>query len=279
MKRSSIAFLLGGLLSGFACGYIIQGNSDSTEQTPPITVESPIEPGQPKPGQAREKDLLLQAIHELDLTTAELETATARIERMELKAKRYDWLKNNGIQDHSLSFQRDTFKPSAKLLEFLGLDETDSQVVIGIAETARVAVEEWEAGCAECVEDTSTNCVYEIPPIPENYKQAFIQSLKTVLHPDDVDLLSLSLNNLYSPLQENRKVSLTFVSKEEYTEQQEARRKKSYGTPSDKLKIEVVRFDESGRRRGSSSSTGTIGQSFHFGKRWDHLFTLDNFSE
>jgi hypothetical protein len=122
MKRSSFTLLLCGVLSGFIFGYVVQGHQDSVAQTPQTATESPIEPVAAKPERTMEKDLLLQAIHELDLTTAELAEATARIKRMELKAKRYDWLKKNGIQDYSLSFRQDTFQPSPKLLEFLGLD-------------------------------------------------------------------------------------------------------------------------------------------------------------
>lgn len=274
MKRSSIALVLGGVLSGFVFGYVVQDHQDSEEPTPQTTPESSIEPIDAKRASTMEKDLLLQAIHELDLTTAELADATARIKRMELKAKRYDWLKNNGIRDYSLSFNQYSFQPSPKLLEFLGLDKTDSEAVMGIAETARGEIKKWESDQAVCIQETATNCVYEIPPVPESYKEAFRKSLESILHPDDVELLSYSIDQIYDRLQQ-RKVSIAFASTEWH---------KSFlygvnGSPPDRISIEEEWLDESGRNRGSSSSTGPFGQSTYLNEQWGHLFTLDNFSQ
>ncbi len=249
----------------------IAATTNATSNTAKATNEKPSE-----------QQLLLMAINELNLTTEELESAKANLSRMERKAKRYDWLRDNGLQgSHSMSFDERTFEPRQKLLDFLGLDENEAEAMKRASTVALDDVRRWENENAVLKEESETNRVYEISGLPESYKQAFIAELGTVLHEEDVQLLLPSLHGIFPGEEIKRVVSASIITAEDYAEQLKHRGGRSYGAPSDMIKISVEKMNAEGRRMGTRSSVMGLNHlspsGFH--TRWDHLFNLDSFSQ
>lgn len=209
----------------------------------------------------------------LSQTRAEQEEALKRLRFFERKAARYDWLRKNGMHTHAISFLENSFEP--QLLEFMGLNETESDQLRTMASTANEAVLEWELANAQCIEDTPTNCVYELPPLPEEYKANFIQELATLFDPDDMETMNPIVEKLYESLNNKRIASVTYVSKEEYLQQRNPLFQSNSSISTDMLELMIQRFDENGNQRGRYSTTFGIDQDvsgFNMQGRWAHLF-------
>lgn len=287
MKQTLFMGMAMGICMGIALGVSIKP-SQKSESVPSAVAEAsdPTEGATVPPTNARpsEKELLLMAIEELNLTTAELETAKNNIMRMERKARRYDWLRDNGLHgDRSMSFNRTDFGPSQKLIEFLSLDEPESEQLKQLCEDTYTAATAWEQENAVCTEDTHTNCIYEIAPLPDSFREGYVAQLGEVLHEEDIQLLGPAIDDVFHSYGNKRIVSATFIPAEEYAASMKRRGQKMYGEPSDKIRIKVQRLDEHGNKRGSSSSTFSADRlsSTHNEtlKRWNHLFDLGSFAE
>ena len=269
-----------GVLAGKLTGRPAEKERVETVPAPVETVKQDADSAAPTNSQTREQQLLLMAIHELDLTSSELEEARARIQRMERKAKRYDWLRDNGLHgNYAMRIDQETFKPTKELLDFLGLDEEDADTFNRFAEESFDAVRSWETDNAVCTTDNATNCVYEIGPLPDSFKQDYIAQLGSLLHPEDLQLIQPSISDLFDQYSGKREVSATFVSSDDYAELMTRR-----GTPggfieSDMINISIHQFSKNGHSRGSRSSWTAISPGHPllknpFVQRWSHLFDM-----
>jgi hypothetical protein len=259
----------------FGAGYGIKGvarPADQSEKLDAVAVSA-------IPSVQAEEPRLQAVLAELANAERALEAAGQRLHQLQRKANRYDWLCENGLHNnYSLSFNRDTFEPPQALLDFLGLEETDAAAFKQMAVSAFDASRSWEAENAVCVADTASNCVYEIDGAPEALKQDFVSDLSSLLPADDLEMLAPIIDSLYENAAMKRSVAVTFIPSEEYVAQQERLGKNIYGGSSDRVKLEIKRFGESGNQRGSSSSTFSLDQttlehSWSY-KRWNHLFDL-----
>lgn len=275
MKRTSLILMVVGLIVGFAVGYIVHSERPAVFDTAPQTAEAPRD----QTVSSREQELLLQSIELLDQTTAELEAARNRLGRFERVAKRYDWLKQNGVQTHSLSFDESTFEPRPHLMEFLDLNETEAERFSSMSTKALTEVQAWEQSHARCTIDNATNCVYEITPLPVEFKDNFLNELGKFLPSDDVEFLNTIVDKLYDPLAGKREVSLTFIDKDVYAEKHLAQNPNSHPPDSDMMTLMVKRYDEDGNSRGSWSSTFGADNVQWMESRWAHLFTFSGDSE
>ncbi|WP_372794738.1 hypothetical protein [Pontiella sp.] len=288
MKKAWGIGLGTGMIIGLAAGFSIHP-PDSPDPEPaalPASVPVPAaESAAPSPARSKEQELLLLAIEELDLTTAELEDARSRILRMERKARRYDWLRDNGLHgDYSMSFSKDTFEPQQKLIDFLGLDEAETAAFKQLCADTHDAVAAWELEHAVCTEDSSTNCTYEIDLLPDAFRSTYVAGLSALLHEEDVQLLTPAIEDMFSDYDNRQVVSATLIPADAYQEYLQKRgHKMEHWEPRDMIKIQVQRLDENGNKRGSSSSTFSTNpvhlEHNQMYKRWNHLFDFGALNE
>ncbi len=211
MKKTALLFLAGGLIGGFAIGH-------ASKSTPPPPAPEPEQPAEAKPirpTQSTEQELLLQAIHELDLTTAELDDALQYIDKLERNTQRYNWLmdywKEKGFgQSYQMGFlSHKQFKPSDDLVEFFGWDEEQVEEMTRIGQVTATSIKSWESENSVCIEDSEDKLVYEIAAIPEETIGQYLQSMEAILDPDDMELLSSKLEKQFEGVLQDRILTMT----------------------------------------------------------------------
>ncbi len=216
MKMTALLFLVGGLIGGFAIGHI--SKSTPPPAVPSSDLEKSVAPETTSPSQPREQKLLLQAIHELDLTTTELEDALQYIQKLERNTHRYNWLmdywKEKGFgQSYQMGFlSHKQFKPSDDLVEFFGWDEEQVEEMTRIGQVTATSIKSWESEHSVCIEDSEDKLVYEIAAISEETIGQYLQSMEDILDPDDMELLSSKLEKQFDGVLQDRILTMTIGS-------------------------------------------------------------------
>jgi len=216
MKQSSFILIVLGMLFGCVIGYAIRGHSEE-KAIPNAAVEASQTEQPPPPSNSREQTLLLQAIDLLDLTTAELEDAHAYIRKLERNTQRYNWLmdywKEKGFgTSYQMAFgltPRLSLEPSKDLLDFFGWDSEQIEVMMQVGQTTTDAILDWERGHSTCIEESETNLVYRVAPMPEEIMQTYMQAMANILEPDDMELLHRKLEEKFNGMQQERTLSVT----------------------------------------------------------------------
>lgn len=218
MKKSALLFLAAGLAGGFAIGHVSKSNTKPAPQpllAPDLEPEPLADSELPHPVKARERELLLLAINELDLTTAELEEAQAYIHKLERNTQRYnrlvDYWKEKGFGTaYAMALHSyNQFKPSDNLVKFFGWDEEQVAQMVQAGKNVDAAIKAIESEQAVCIEDADKKLVYEIPAVPEELGKQYMQSMETILGPDDMALLSTNMEKLFEPSSAKRTLTLT----------------------------------------------------------------------
>jgi len=267
MKKTVFLFLVAGLLGGFALGRISQSGKPSAIPDSGQLAETKPTPAAP----LREQALLLQAIHELDLTTAELDDALAYIQKLERNTRRYDWLmdywQGKGFgRSYQMRFKsRQQFKPSEDLIEFFGWDATQVEALTRAGEEVSEAIKGWEGEQAFCIEDSEDSLVYEIPAMPEESVERYMQALEAVLDPDDMALLSSTYEENFGGVLQDRILTMSISSTPGFFSP-------TSNDPGQKyIQIRMESKDAESLWGGSAMSYRP-GTSF---PQWDHVFELE----
>ena len=209
MKKTALLFLAIGLISGLAIGRI-------SKPTPPLPEPEP--PAEPKPvrtNSPKEQELLLQAIHELDLTTGELDDALQYIQKLERNTQRYNWLmdywKEKGFgTSYRMNFSsHNDFKPSDDIVAYFGWNEEQVAEMTQIGEVTATAIKDWEGEHSVLIEDSEKKLVYEIAAIPEETIGQYLQSMEDILDPDDMELLSSMFEKQFQDPLQDRILTMT----------------------------------------------------------------------
>jgi len=287
MKQTLFMGLGVGICMGMAIGFSIKPEESqepiqqSLTEIPKTNAVTAVDSTKAMPS---EQELLLLAIEELNLTTTELEEAKRNMLRMERKARRYDWLRDNGLHgNRSMSFDKNSFEPQQKLIDFLGLNEHEISNFKQLSEKTRASTLAWESEHAVCTEDSHTNCTFEVSALPDSFREDYVAHLGELLHEEDVQLLGPAIDEMFSDYSHKRTVSASLIPAEVYAETMRQRGRNVTWEPQDMIKIREQKFDEKGNKRGSSSSTFSMKQNSlthnHLYKRWNHLFDLESFAE
>ncbi len=214
MKKTALLFLAIGLIGGLAIGHISKPAPQPTAPEP----EKPAEPKPTHPNPPREQELLLQAIHELDLTTTELDDALQYIDKLERNTHRYNWLmdywKEKGFgASYQMRFKsHDDLKPSDEIVNFFGWSEEQVGAMGEIGKETAEAIKNWESKHAVCIEDSEDKLVYEIAAVPEETIGQYLQSMEDILDPDDMELLSSKLEKQFKGPLQDRILTITIGS-------------------------------------------------------------------
>lgn len=273
-KTSVVLLLLCGAVLGFCIGHAVQGHPPAPAGQIRQTSTRPAElPATPEPAVARERELLLQAIHELDLTSTELNEAKRYIQKLEQSNHRYNWLveywKEKGFgTTYRMNFGGDSFKPSDDLAAFFGWEDELVAQLTTAGEATASAIKEWERKTAVCIEDAENKCVYEIEPIPEEYEKQYMQLMEELLPPEDMALLTSSMALQFNPLRTKRNITASIGPPPH-----------SIGSLPDSnpdqewLMIEVKSVGESGQIQmgGSTHCMSYNAENPHIPERWKHL--------
>ncbi len=283
MKHSSIILIGSGLLIGFVIGYSVQGSHPKSPGSPAADGNQKMEQaGGGAAASSGEEARLAPSNHTPVPSGSGLDVDTEQLRSVERKAARYDWLQKNGMQTYGLMFDENTFTPQPQLLEFMGLNDAESEQLRTQANTAEQAVKDWELANAQCTADTVTNCVYELPPLPEEYKDGFLRDLATLFDPEDIETMTPIVDKLYDRLSQKRTVSVTYVTKEDYLQRIAPHYRAQNSIDSDMLELNIVYYAENGNQRGSSSTMFGIDSTNHdYGMqaRWTHLFKYGSATE
>jgi len=216
MKKTALLFLAGGLIGGFAIGQISKTTSQpETTEPEPLAESKPTHSSPPK-----EQALLLQAIHELDLTTVELDDALQYIQKLERNTQRYNWLmdywKEKGFgtsyQMRFGNYRGSSLTPSDDLIEFFGWDEAQVTEMNRIGEVITTAIKDWESEHSVLIEDSEKKVVYEIEAIPDEPIGQYLQSMEDILDPDDMELLSSKFEKQFQDPLQDRILTMTIGS-------------------------------------------------------------------
>lgn len=214
MNKTALLSLIIGLIVGFAVGNLIvsrpQQNVPVSNPIPdPLTKSRPV-----RPKDFNEQELLLQSIQELDLTTAELEDALNYIEKLERNTHRYNWLtdywKEEGFDlsnQVSMSFHHQ-FKPGNNMIEFFGWNEEQVAGITRIGKKVVEEIREWEAQQAVCIEDNENNKVFDIPAMPNEIVERYLNSLEGIIGPDDMEILSSKMESQFNGLLQDRTLTM-----------------------------------------------------------------------
>lgn len=280
MKRSSLMFLAVGMLAGFGTGYALKGQraaEDSPEPAAQIEPEPRIEPALAPRVATEEKELLLQAIEELDLTTTELESAKDYIRKLERNTQRYNWLmdywKEKGFgTSHRMNLSSyNSFKPTDEISDFFGWNEEQVKQLSKAGKQAKQAIKDWERDHSTCIEETENKLVYQIEAIPQTIVDQYKQTVYGIIDTDDYELLATKLDKNFDGPIRNRTATLTIGPAPENMHHSLA-----YGPDKDCMIIKIEpEKDENGHRTGMHTSymPYTLGKTIP--QQYNHIFQLE----
>jgi hypothetical protein len=215
MNKHAVVYLGVGLLIGGVLGFSFHNPIPDTP-TPPLAIEiseSLVATNAiSEETDHREQELLLQAIEELNLTTAELDQARAQLKAQEGNLRRYDWLMEqwteNGFGSMHRNFHWNNFRPSEGVASFFGWDEELVGEINNVAVTTAHSVKEWEGANAVYVETEEDKLVYELPAAPDSFKETYLQAMAELLPPEDYALLTSKFEAQFKSLSGEREISL-----------------------------------------------------------------------
>lgn len=209
-----------GLLVGFGIGY-------ATKKQPPVMMalepvvleqaESQATTSAP-PSPSQEQKLLLQSIEELNLTTAELEESLAQLEAQKKKVSRYDWLiarwnkKGFGNMHLFQQFGPNDFGPNSEMIGFFDWDAEQVAEMRQAGKKTAEAIKGWESQNAVYVDAGEDALTYEVPAIPGLIKQDYLATMKSLIPPEDMELVGSRLEKPFEQASKPRTVSLTIGS-------------------------------------------------------------------
>ncbi len=216
MKKGAVLIFVIGLLGGFAIGHVSKPKPAGSADPVAPTANDPLAAAEPDTTpRLQERELLLQAIQELDLTAAELDEANAYIQKLERNTKRYDWLmdywKEKGLgNSHQLGIQSyNSYAPSKDLVAFFGWDGEQVKQVEQAGQRVSKAIKAWEGDHSVCIEDSAEKLVYEIEGVPPEISQTYLQAMAEIIDPDDFALLESSLEKQFESSSQARIATLT----------------------------------------------------------------------
>lgn len=220
MKSSLFTGLIIGGLCGGLIGFSIRpaahagGNEQAeTEAQEPSAASTAVSTN----AQPVEKELLLLAIDELNLTSAELGEAQEYIAKLERGARRYNWLtdywKEHGTSrswELQISHKSD---PRNEFIEFMGWDEQTAQTVKALGQDTNRRIKEWETANAAKVESDDPDVIwsYELPAMPEQFGEDYLFSMQDFLADDDYALISRNLEKPFENLTNPRTITMTYT--------------------------------------------------------------------
>lgn len=223
MKKGAVLFLAIGWLGGFAIGHVSKPKpavASDPVAPPAVAPVAAAEPdATPRP---QERELLLQAIQELDLTAAELDEANAYIQKLERNTKRYDWLmgywKEKGFgATYSLNINSfDGFAPREDLVAFFGWNDEQVEQIKQAGQRTSEATKTWESDHSVCIEDSAEKLVYEIEGVPPEISKTYLQAMAEIIDPDDFALLESSMEDQFESKSQARIATLTIGPAPEY---------------------------------------------------------------
>ncbi|RKX46576.1 MAG: hypothetical protein DRP64_02990 [Verrucomicrobia bacterium] len=275
MKKTALLFLASGLIGGFAIGH-------ASKSTPKSTIPEPkqsVEPKPAHPARPREQELLLQAIQELDLTTAELEDAIQYIKKLERNTQRYNWLmgywKEKGFgtsyQMKFGNYMDFSLTPSTDLVEFFGWNEEQVSQMAKIGRETVASIKHWESSHAVLVEESEDKKVYDIQPSPDEVTDLYLRSMETIVGSEDMELLSSKLEKQFAGIDQTRTVTLEIVP---------SPAQMNFSSDPDpdakSLKILVqVRNDPFWLNTGTSAMFMPYTPGETISERWNHVFQME----
>jgi hypothetical protein len=282
MKASSWGFLLVGVLSGMGISFAIRPSAplDSQSKAALPTVEQPESerPVTKEPAAAfKEQELLLQAIQELDLTSAELAGAQTYIRTLERNTQRYNWLmdywKEKGFgTSHRMNFSSyNSFKPTDEISEFFGWNEEQVKQLGKAGKQAKQAIKDWERDHSTCIEEAENKLVYQIEAMPQTIVDQYKQTVSEIIDTDDYELLATKLDKNFDGPIRNRTATLTIGPAPENMHHSPA-----YGPDKDCMIIKIEpEKDENGHRTGMHTSymPYTLGKTIP--RQYNHIFQLE----
>lgn len=283
MKIPHIILPALGIIAGFAIGYSVHGMKslpESHQPAPELTI-SPVE--EPKemeslPEKNREKELLLQAIQELDLTSADLEEAREYIRILERNTKRYNWLlshwQEKGLGSaYQLNFDNENMVPSEELIDFFGWDDETVSEIKRLGSELSEHAEKWETENATIEKVSPTSWVFHIPPMPIDFIDAYASGMSAILDPDDQKLLSSKLEGNCNRLLSTRHVGMEVVHSPEVL-MSPSRTPETEDYPHDADWLKIVEITESDLRPNNGFCLMTIPYPSEdtIPERWKHLY-------
>ncbi len=188
-KTLFVSLLFIALLGGFGMGYAYRIATETNGFiAKPVMPPEPVVVTQPKidEEESREKELLIQAIEELNLTTAELEEAQRQLNAQAESVRRFNWLMDKWSANEFGNLNRlnmgfSSFTPDKGLSEFFGWDEATVSAMNKIGESMTVSVKKWESEHAVYVETEEDKLVYELPVAPEAFKEGYLREMAEIL--------------------------------------------------------------------------------------------------
>jgi hypothetical protein len=215
MNKHAMVYLGVGLLIGGVLGFSFHNPTpDPPARSLTIEVQEPLVATNALSEETDhlEQELLLQAIEELNLTTAELDLARAQLKAQEGSLRRYDWLMEqwakNGFGNTHSNFRWNNFRPSEGVAEFFDWDDELVGEINNVAVTTALSVKEWESANAVYVETEEDKLVYELPAAPDTFKDSYLQAMADLLPPDDYALLVSKFEAQFKSLSGEREISL-----------------------------------------------------------------------
>lgn len=210
MKRSLFIVLLIGLTAGFGIGFFVAEHSHPPEKQVAATRKT-----QPnltnKSATPEEQHLLQQASDLLEESANELQAAQTDIHKLNRDAQLSKWLADNNEGESygvlQKMFEVDQFKPSDDMVEAFGWDTATADALKRLSEETMNNVMEWESKHAECTEATNTKISFEIEAIPESIKNQYLAAVASLIGPNDMKILSSSLEQPFSILMGSRRIS------------------------------------------------------------------------
>jgi hypothetical protein len=215
MNKHAMVYLGVGLLIGGVLGFSFHNPTpDPPARSLTIEVQEPLVATNALSEETDhlEQELLLQAIEELNLTTAELDLARAQLKAQEGSLRRYDWLMEqwakNGFGNTHSNFHWNKFRPSKGVAAFFGWDDELVGEIESVAATTTLSVKEWESANAVYVDTEEGKLVYELPAAPNTFKESYLQAMEALLPPEDYALLASKFEAQFESLSGEREISL-----------------------------------------------------------------------
>ena len=258
-RTLTISIILGALL--FATGYMTRGYVSGQKGAAANHEGGTVHPVNEGPKDPQKLTEALQT--EINRLKLELESTGHAHPQNELveqsgtsTAERYsrlvEHLKKNDL--YKLRFDED-LQPTEFMVEFLGLNDYQANRLKAVCKQAFNELADFESQNAVVLDQTENMLSYEIPALPEEYIVKFTQSLGSVIHEDDLELVSaIALRNLKKSA--TKKV-VTFQINTKENGQENFTLKVEYGN------------------RSTNSTSGSYRGSHQLPVRWRHLFQID----
>lgn len=278
MNKMGVVFLLIGTLIGFAVGYGVNMRSN-TKATPiprvlpttPVAKKQPDNRSDESP-ENHQNTLLLQAIEELDFMTAERNRAREKINQMEEKVGRYDWLiekwKEKGRAAFDFSLRRNSFLPSQDLADFLGWDEEPIAEIEALSKKTLDRVKNWESQNMILLEEVDDVFIYEISPLPAEHKTAYLNSMRTILSEDQMEIMEEPFERIFNSFMGKRTIEVKLIAANEKAFPL------SNPVKQDMLRIHEKCHNERGITHSSMKTVIPNDPAKNNPSRWDHLFEI-----